>query len=319
MSPSVLEKNQIAVYFMAMLSGVTIAFATPWSQALESAINVSIAALLYVMFLQVPLGDVRRVLSNRRFILALAVGNFIVLPAVILLLASILLPDIPILWLGVLMVLLTPCIDYVVAFTHIAGGDAPSLLAATPLLLLSQILLLPVYLGFFLGPSAAALIDPEPFFHAFVYLIAAPLVLAAVTQLFSGRTEAGARFAAAMAWFPVPMTALLLLVVFGAVTPRLGDALPNVARAVPVYLAFAGVAPFVGLAVARLFRLETGPARALIFSVSTRNSLVVLPLAFAIPDRGAVVAAIIVTQTLVELASEIAYVRWVPRLVPAVA
>jgi ACR3 family arsenite transporter len=72
--------------------------------------------------------------------------------------------------------------------------------------------------------------------------------------------EAWVQFAAAPAWMPVPMTALLLLVVVAAVTPRLGDALGNAARAVRVYLAFAIVAPFVGFAVSRLFQLETGPA-----------------------------------------------------------
>ena len=60
----------------------------------------------------------------------------------------------------------------------------------------------------------------------------------------------------------------------------------------------------------------TTAARAVIFSTSTRNSLVVLPLAFAVPDSGPLVAAVIVTQTLVELASEVVYVRWVPRLAP---
>ncbi|WP_338666196.1 arsenic resistance protein (plasmid) [Pararoseomonas sp. SCSIO 73927] len=319
MTPSTLETNQIAIYFAAVVAGLLIAATAPWAHGLEAAIDLAIAALLYVMFLQVPLGDLRRALANRRFLLALAVANFIAVPAAVLALATALLPDVPVLWLGVLMVLLTPCIDYVVAFTHIARGDAKPLLAATPLLLLAQMLLLPVYLGLFLGPSAAALIAPKPFLHAFLYLIAVPLVLAGLTQLLAARTAAGARVVAVMTWLPVPMTALLLLVVFAAVTPRLGDALGDVARAVPVYLAFALLAPFVGVAVSRLFRLEPGAARAVIFSSSTRNSLVVLPLAFAVPDNGPVVAAIIVTQTLVELASEILYVRWVPRLAPAVA
>ena len=237
----------------------------------------------------------------------------------VLILTTLLLPEVPVLRLGVLMVLLTPCIDYVVAFTHIARGDAKPLRAATPFLLLAQMLLLPVYLGLLLGPSASAIISPAPFLHAFLYLIAAPLVLAGLTQLLAARTRAGARVVAAMAWLPVPMTALLLLVVFAAVTPRLGDALGDVAQAVPVYLAFAAVAPCVGFAVSRLFRLAAGAARAVIFSASTRNSLVVLPLAFAVPDNGALVAAIIVTQTLVELASEVVYIRWVPLLAPAAA
>jgi ACR3 family arsenite efflux pump ArsB len=36
------------------------------------------------------------------------------------------------------MVLLTPCIDYVIVFTRLAGGSDRRLLAAAPLLMLAQ-------------------------------------------------------------------------------------------------------------------------------------------------------------------------------------
>jgi ACR3 family arsenite transporter len=53
-----------------------------------------------------------------------------------------------------------------------------------------------------------------------------------------------------------------------------------------------------------------------VFSGATRNSLVVLPLALALPTprrrRGGVV-----TQTLIEVIGMVVYVRVVPRLVPA--
>jgi ACR3 family arsenite efflux pump ArsB len=311
-----MEKNQITIYFISVLIGLLVAVSFEWAHSLEGLIDFSIAALLYVMFLQVPLVELRHALTNARFICALAVANFIAIPVLVFVLASVLLPDVPVLWLGVLMVLLTPCIDYVVAFTHIAQGDAKPLLAATPFLLLAQLLLLPVYLHIYLGPTAATLVQPEPFVRAFIWLIAVPLALAALTQFIAVRNKTTERIAALFGWLPVPMTALLLVVVVAAVTPRLSDELGDVARAVPVYLAFAVSAPLIGLSVSRLFKLEIGAARAVIFSTSTRNSLVVLPLAFAVPENGPVVAAIIVTQTLVELASEVVYVRWVPRLAP---
>lgn len=48
------------------------------------------------------------------------------------------------------------------------------------------------------------------------------------------------------------------------------------------------------------------------FSSATRNSLVVLPLGLAIPGAVPWVAAVIVTQTLIELVSELVYVRLMP-------
>ncbi|MEE8559517.1 MAG: arsenic resistance protein, partial [Alphaproteobacteria bacterium] len=55
--------------------------------------------------------------------------------------------------------------------------------------------------------------------------------------------------------------------------------------------------------------------RALVFSASTRNSLVVLPLALAAPFGGGLVAAVVVTQTLVELLGELVYIRAIPRII----
>ncbi|WP_218824699.1 hypothetical protein [Asanoa hainanensis] len=40
-------------------------------------------------------------------------------------------------------------------------------------------------------------------------------------------------------------------------------------------------------------------------------------MALALPDQSAIAAAVVVTQTLVEVLGMVAYVRLVPRLVPA--
>ena len=113
---------------------------------------------------------------------------------------------------------------------------------------------------------------------------------------------------------PVPATALVLSVVVAAVVPRLGEAAGAAARVAPVYIAFAVVAPLIGWTIARLFRLSAPGGRAVAFSAGTRNSLVVLPLAFAVPDGLPLVPAIVVTQTLIELLSELGYVRFIARL-----
>ncbi|MNL61673.1 hypothetical protein D3C87_1856290 [compost metagenome] len=76
------------------------------------------------------------------------------------------------------------------------------------------------------------------------------------------------------------------------------------------------MAPLVGALASRAFKLPATAARAVTFSSSTRNSLVVLPLALALPEeiRGLAAAAVI-TQTLVELVGELIYIRAIPALV----
>jgi arsenite transporter len=308
-----LEGRQIEVYFAAIAVAVAVALLIPGATALEAGINPALALMLFVTFLQVPLPELGRAFTRVRFLAALLAANFIVVP---LLVAGLIqfLPASPMLRLGVLMVLLTPCIDYVVTFAHLGRSDAKVLLASTPALLIVQMALLPVYLTAFLGEDAARFVQVGPFLHAFVWLIVVPLALAAVVQVLSSRSRIGARVAKGLCLLPVPATALVLFVVIAAVLPQLGPALGEALRVVPVYVAFAFVAPLLGWGVGRAFRLDAATGRALVFSAATRNSLVVLPLAFAVPGAVPLLPAVIVTQTLVELVSELIYVRLVPRL-----
>jgi ACR3 family arsenite efflux pump ArsB len=85
-------------------------------------------------------------------------------------------------------------------------------------------------------------------------------------------------------------------------------------RAVPVYAAFALLAPLLGWWVARRAGLAAPGARAVAFSAATRNSLVVLPLALAVPGAVPLLPAVVVAQTLVELVAELFYIRWLSRL-----
>lgn len=308
-----LESRQIAIYFCAVALAGVIALLVPGTTALEGAVNPALALMLYVTFLQVPVAELRRAFGQVRFLMALLVANFVVIPILVAVLIQFL-PSDPMIRLGVLLVLLTPCIDYVVTFAHLGRADARVLLAATPALLIAQMLLLPGYLSVFLGEDAARLVQVGPFVHAFVWLIAVPLVLAAVTQLWAGRSGVASRISSMLGLLPVPATALVLFVVIAAVVPQLGPAVGAALSVVPIYIAFALVAPVMGWFIGRLFGLEPALGRSIAFSTGTRNSLVVLPLALAVPGAVPILPAIIVTQTLVELVSELIYVRVIARL-----
>src|SRR5690606_17578205 len=150
-------------------------------------------------------------------------------------------------------------------------------------LLLVQMLLLPVYLGLFLGEQASGLVQAGPFAQAFLWLILLPLLLAALTQRAAAHGATGAQLAKWLGILPVPATALVLFLVVAAVVPQLGAAIDSVWRVLPVYVAFAVIAPWLGWRVAALFGVPARAGRSIAFSAGTRNSLVVLLLAFAVP------------------------------------
>lgn len=269
--------------------------------------------MLFVTFLQVPLQELGKAFARVPFLVSLLTTNFVAIPVLAAFLLP-LLPGDPMVRLGVLMVLLTPCIDYVVTFAHLGRADARLLLASTPILLIVQMLLLPVYLGLLLGNEARELVHIEPFLHAFVWLIVVPLLAAAGVQVFAAKSEMGRKASTALGFLPVPSTALVLFIVFAAVVPQLGQALNGALRAVPIYIAFAILAPLIGWFISVLHRLDAKGGRAIAFSAGTRNSLVVLPLALSVPNAMPLLPAIIVAQTLVELLSQLAYIRWIPKL-----
>lgn len=315
---SFLEDNQVAIYFGVIVVGALTGWLFPGSTQMEVAINPALAVMLFVTFLQVPLAELGAAFRNARFMIALLVTNFVAMPVLTAILIQFL-PDDPLLRLAVLFVLLTPCIDYVVTFTHLGKGDARLLLAATPALLIVQMLLLPLYLGMLAGSDAAGLVQPGPFIHAFIILIAVPLALAGVVQAWAARTASGQRLADILLLLPVPATALVLFLVVASVMPRIGDASGMAFLAAPVYLVYAVAAPLIAVAIAKALRLPPASGRALAFSASNRNSLVILPLALVVPGAIPVIPAIIVTQTMIELISDLVYVRIIPRLIPGEA
>src|SRR5690606_22554873 len=130
----------------------------------------------------------------------------------------------------------------------------------------------------------------------------------------AARTPIGERVSTALGLLPVLATALVLFIVIAALMPQLATAIDATLKVIPVYVAFAVIAPLLGWIVARLLRLEAAAGRAVAFSAGTRNSLVILPLALAVPGAIPVLPAIIVTQTMVELLSELIYIRLISKL-----
>ncbi|MFD7881901.1 arsenic resistance protein [Streptomyces bauhiniae] len=261
--------------------------------------------------LQVPAAELLRSLRDGRFLAAAVVVDFVVVPLVVAAM-FIFLPADQAVRLGVLLVLLCPWVDYVIVFSGLAAGSSRRLLAATPVLLVAQMMLLPGFLYLFMGSELADIVEVGPFVEAFLILIVIPLALAWALQAWAARRPAGQKISDAVTTTMVPLMAATLPTVVASQMPKLGDSFGDV---VPYYVLFLVVMAFAGRAVARLFRLDAGAGRAIVFG-ATRNLLVVLPLALAMPDSLAIASVVVVTQTLVEVLGMVAYVRLVPRLVP---
>lgn len=296
-----LERCQVPLYFAALVAGAGAGLLVPAvAHPAGMAVNPVIGLLLYATFLGVPFARIGQALRDGRFLATVLILNFLLAPVVVFGVSRIVAHD-QVLLVGVLFVLLTPCIDYVIVFAGLAGGAHDRLLAAAPILMLGQMVLLPGYLWLFVGPQFVQTVDVAPFLEAFALLIVLPLVAAGLTQVAAARAAWGRRVERGVLGSMVPLLMLTLATVVASQVSGVGQHLTRLLLTVPVFLLFAAVMVPVGIAAARVGRLDTPSTRAVVFSGVTRNSLVVLPLVLALPAAFDLAALVVVTQTMVEL------------------
>lgn len=309
-----LERHQVWAYVLAIAVGLVVGRGAPAAgPLLEVVVWPLLAMLLFATFTQLPLGRLGAALRDRRFVAAMLLGNFVAVPLVVWALLP-LVPADPALRLGVVLVLVVPCTDWFVTFTHLAGGDARRAVAATPLLLLAQFALLPLWVRLLVGEAVVAAVPLGSAVVAFLALIVVPLLAAGALQRAAARRRGAAVAIERLAWAPVPLLALVLGSVAASQVAVVEAVAAQLVPLAGVYVAYLVVAVAVGVVVSRLFAVPMAAARTVVFSLASRNSFVVLPLALALPAQWRAAAVAVAFQSLIELFGLVVLVAVVPRL-----
>lgn len=307
-----LEKYQVVVYLLAISVGLAIGLIAPPSEGwLEWFIWPLLGALLYVTFTQTHLGAIGAALADRRFLAAMLVVNFLLVPALVWLLTRLFVDD-PVLALGVFLVLLVPCTDWFVTFSQLGRADVPRAVAATPILLIVQILLLPLYLWLFTAGDLWTQWQPASMIMAFVLIILLPLIAAWLTDLGGRRYGALQRWTETMAWLPVPLLAVVLFAITLSHAPQVVGELGALWSVALVFVLYLLLAPWIADATGRMGGLPAAARRTIAFSAASRNSFMVLPIALALPASLQPVVTVIILQSLIELVGLITFTRLIP-------
>jgi ACR3 family arsenite efflux pump ArsB len=308
-----IERHQVWAYLVAI--GLGLAVGTAWpgiGSTLEVLLWPTLAALLFATFLQVPILHLRDALRDRRFAMAVLLGNFVALPLLVWALVEVFDFD-PVVRLGVLLVLLVPCTDWFITFSQLGNGDVPRAIAITPLNMMLQLILLPLILWLIADAQSLDLWDWATLAPAML-IVLMPMAAAVLAERWIETHPKTKGLRDAMAWWPVPLLSLLVFLIAGAQVSIVLGAISELQPVLLVFLLFLIASALLAKVIAVQLRLPAAQGRSLAFSMGTRNSFVVLPLALLLPAGWEVAAVVIVLQSMVELFGMVVFVRVIPRI-----
>ncbi|WP_459889982.1 arsenic resistance protein [Halostagnicola bangensis] len=269
----------------------------------ESLLLPFLIVMLFAAFAGIPLSKLRRAFGNRRVLGASLGVNFLWNPLLAVALGAAFLVDHPALWVGLLMLLVTPCTDWYLIFTDLANGNVPLATSLLPYNLVLQLVLLPVYLYVFAG----TLVDLQLRFllESVLLVLFVPLVLAVVVRRIvvtqKGETWLENRFTPILG----PTQVVFLSLAIAAMFASQGDVLlerPDVLAvlAVPV-LAFYGINFLLGLAIGRVLDFSYGELACFNCTILSRNSPTALAIAVVAFPNEPLIALALVIGPLLEL------------------
>ncbi|MGQ3684525.1 MAG: arsenic resistance protein [Candidatus Loosdrechtia sp.] len=140
------EKAQSFIILVAVFVGLALGHVPVVAQNAASFILSLLMLMLMGVFLHVPLRDFKNAFQFRSVAIASLVINFAWTPLFAWLLGWLFLSNQPALWVGFLMLMVTPCTDWYLVFTGISKGNLSLSTALLPVNLVLQLLFLPVYL-----------------------------------------------------------------------------------------------------------------------------------------------------------------------------
>ncbi|ELZ17907.1 sodium symporter [Haloterrigena salina JCM 13891] len=259
--------------------------------------------MLFASFAGIPLEGLRRAFGNRRVVGSSLAVNFVWNPLLAVALGAVFLADHPALWVGLLMLLVTPCTDWYLIFTDLANGDVPLATSLLPYNLVLQLVLLPVYLYAFAG----TLVDLRLgiLLEGIALVLVVPLVLAAVARYgltaLRGRRWLTDVFLPKLGPVQIVFLALAVAAMFAS-QGRLVLERPDVLvlLAAPL-LAFYAVNFSLGLAIGRLLDFSYREVACFNCTVLSRNSPTALAIAVVAFPNEPLIALALVIGPLLEL------------------
>ncbi|WP_295593289.1 arsenic resistance protein [uncultured Methanobrevibacter sp.] len=178
---NLIEKLEPAILIFAIIIGLTLSDIKILSNNIGNLINLFLCIMLYGIFLEVPLKNLKKSFKNIKFSSTSIMINFIWTPIFGYFLGNLFLNGNMDIFIGFFMLILTPCTDWYLIFTKIAKGDLNLSLSILPINLILQIVLLPIYLIIFFSSNDT--INYSNLVYSLIIVIVIPFLSAQITKL----------------------------------------------------------------------------------------------------------------------------------------
>lgn len=297
------EKTQSFLILAALFVGLALGQVPVIAENAVHFIKPLLMLMLTGVFLHVPLRDFGAAFQFRKVTSANLVINFAWAPLFAWVLGGLFLSDHPALWVGLIMLMVTPCTDWYLVFTGISKGNLPLSTAMLPVNLVLQLLLLPVYILFLAG--AVFPIDLRLVLESVVLVLVVPFVAANAIRYLALRYQSESWLEQKVLPTAQATQIALLALAIVAVFASEGQAIlerPQVVLLLllPVLLFFIGNLA-IAFMVSRLLKSSYENFASLSYLTVARNSPISLAIAVvAFPDEP-LVALTLVIGPLIEL------------------
>lgn len=297
---SLLEKLYPIIIFLAVVVGLSIGQVEAIRLNIDSYILPLIVMMLYITFLLISFEEIKKAFKNMKFTFVSVMINFVWTPIFAWVLAVLFLGEHPAMYIGFIMLMVTPCTDWYLIFTGIAKGNVALSAAVLPLNLLLQVLLLPVYLLIFSGTSGG--IELSFLVESIVIVLFIPFILAMLTKiLLRNRHQLKENLLSKLNGLPVILLSLSIVAMFASQGQLLLDHLDLMWKITVPILLFFMINLIVSQKIGQMIKFPYSDRASLSLTTLARNSPIALAIAMTAFPEQPLIALTLVIGPLLEL------------------
>lgn len=287
-----IEKLEPIILIAAIIIGLIFTNIEILSENTGNLINIFLCLMLYGLFLEVPLKELKKSFKNIKFTFTSMIINFIWTPLFGYFLGNLFLNGNIDIFIGFFMLILTPCTDWYLVFTKMAKGNLNLSLSILPINLILQIVLLPVYLIIFFSSNNT--MNYADLGYSLLIVIVIPFILAQITKLLLNQ-DLNEKVSGFFSKYQIIFLALAVFAIFNSQGTLLFENLNSVLTIFIPLMAFFATNTIIDLLLSEQIHFTYEEYASLTMTTLARNSPLALAIAInSFPGRELIAIALVI-------------------------